>query len=496
MRPGARSTARTPWLAIAAIAGWTVVTLATCASPTSPLPPNSPAVSEQLTITGTTLFTAPGQTSQLAVTDAAGTKLTSGLTWLSGTSTVASVSQAGLVTAVALGTTSITVKTSNAIGAASVFVVGPTAAPKTLSACGSVAGGGSYVLTTDLVLPANSTGVCVQLGTVGSVQIDCRGHVIQSLRVQNTNTATIANCVVTGSISVSYSNNVTLTNVTANAGVQVNNSTAVTIANCTINAAPSGDPNVNATFDTGLRIQGNMINTLVTPIYGVYLASGSGNQVIQNTITGDYDGGTTLNGPDDGVLMITETGDTIEGNTIRNFFDTAVEGVNFLANATIADNTISNIGTAAVSSYWCTNWTGNVVRNNSVTQTTMLLYVNYSIGSFQCGLAGTQNAFTGNQIIGNHFRTPITGTQGFVPAPGATGRLATSGPIARIIIVLPAPVANNLIQGNDFGTSDGPFLLPFNGFTDGGGNLCGPLNPNVSNFPCAGVGSTSAYRRR
>jgi hypothetical protein len=494
MPPGTRPTVPTPWPSLAVGAALMAFTLATCAAPTAPLPSNSPVVGGQLTITGTTLLTAPGQTSQLTVKDASGTTLTTGVTWTSSVSTVASVSPSGFVTAIAFGTTAVTAKTSSANGGASVYVTPAAGATKSLTSCGSVTGSSAYVLTADVLLPAPSTGNCVTISSVGSVQFDCAGHVIQGLTIQNANTATIANCVVTKSVTIAGASNITLTNITANAGVNVSNSTAVTITGSTINPAPSGTPNVNASFDTGLRIQGNVINTLVTPIYGVFLTSGSGNQVVQNTIIGDYDGGTTINGPDDGVLMITETGDLVQGNTIRGFFDTAVEGVNYLANTTIADNTISNIGTSAVSSYWCTNWTGNVVRNNTVTQAPLLLYVNYSIGGFQCGLAGTANAFSGNQIVGNHFRAPITGTQGSVPGP--KGSVPTSGPTARIIVVLPAPVTGNVIQGNDFGTTDGPYLVPLSGFTDGGGNLCGPPNPSLSNFPCAGLGSTAVFTRR
>jgi hypothetical protein len=50
----------------------------------------------------------------------------------------------------------------------------------------------------------------------------------------------------------------------------------------------------------------------------------------------------------------------------------------------------------------------------------------------------------------------------------------------------PATVTGNLLQGNDFGANDGPDLNPLSGFIDGGGNICGPLNPALSNFVCTG----------
>jgi hypothetical protein len=50
----------------------------------------------------------------------------------------------------------------------------------------------------------------------------------------------------------------------------------------------------------------------------------------------------------------------------------------------------------------------------------------------------------------------------------------------------PATVTGNLLQGNNFGPNDGPNLTPLSGFIDGGGNICGPLNPALSNFVCTG----------
>jgi hypothetical protein len=57
-------------------------------------------------------------------------------------------------------------------------------------------------------------------------------------------------------------------------------------------------------------------------------------------------------------------------------------------------------------------------------------------------------------------------------------------------------VSGNLVQGNDFGPNNGPYLIPLSGFIDGGGNVCGPFNPAVSNFPCTGSTSVSRFSLR
>lgn len=80
----------------------------------------------------------------------------------------------------------------------------------------------------------------------------------------------------------------------------------------------------------------------------------------------------------------------------------------------------------------------------------------------------TPPVFSGNQFIGNVFRSPV----GLI--------------IPRMTVEINGTVSNNLLENNDFGSSDGPFLMPLSGFADGGGNICGPLSPALSNFVCTG----------
>ncbi len=62
-----------------------------------------------------------------------------------------------------------------------------------------------------------------------------------------------------------------------------------------------------------------------------------------------------------------------------------------------------------------------------------------------------------------------------------------------VVIFVPGTATGNLIQNNDFGTNDGPLLEPLTAFADGGGNICGPLNPSLSNFVCTGSSTTAAH---
>jgi hypothetical protein len=420
-----------------------------------------------LTVGGNSLLSGVGQTSQLTASTSAGVVLTSGLTWQTDSPSVATVSASGLVTATGPGTTTVsaTATAPAARGVVTVFVAQPSIATTTISACQIIQKSGLYVLGNDL---SQNGFFCLQLGSVASVQLDCRGHSVSALLLNTVNTVTISNCSVTSTVTMTNVTNVTVTNCSLAAGVSVATGSSVTIANTTINARQ--DP---VTVTNGRNVE--FLQDTITSAFGaaaVQFANGSNDQVIQSTITGGYDGTSTEDGTDDGILLTNEAGDTITSNTVSGFFDTAVEGVALVANATLADNTFSTIGTAAIGAYYCTNWTGNVIRGNHVSLAPTMVLVNDRGGAF---CTTPPPVFSGNQFIANQFRNPITGLGG---SPGPAPRM--------IVIFVPGTAAGNLLQNNDFGTTDGPRLAPLSAFTDGGGNICGPQNPALSNFVCSG----------
>jgi hypothetical protein len=324
---------------------------------------------------------------------------------------------------------------------------------------------------------ATSASYCLQVLSVGVVQLDCRGHAVAGLNISTVNTVAVANCSVTGTLNVQNATNVTVTNCTL-AAVQISNASSVVVASSAISATRQP---VSVSNGTNVALVQNTINS--APGAGinaeaVLLINGTNNQVVQDTFTGGYDGGGTEDGTDDAVVLSNETGDTIKGNTISAFFDTAVEGLGLVANTTVANNTISSIGTAALGAYYCTNWTGNVIQGNQVSLAPSLLLVNEEGGAF---CTTPPPVFSGNQFVGNQFRNPIGGVFGTGPR---SPRM--------VVIFVPGTAAGNLIQNNDFGTNDGPLVEPLSAFVDGGGNICGPQNPALSNFACTG-GAPSAH---
>src|ERR1019366_8509568 len=101
--------------------------------------------------------------------------------------------------------------------------------------------------------------------------------------------------------------------------------------------------------------------------------------ILQNTLSGGYDGSGANVGTDDGILLKNETGDTVQGNTINRFYDAGIEGVDAVTRTTLAANTITNVGVAGIGAYWCTNWTSNVIQANNVSQAPHMFLAHYEV---------------------------------------------------------------------------------------------------------------------
>src|SRR6185295_7003401 len=112
----------------------------------------------------------------------------------------------------------------------------------------------------------------------------------------------------------------------------------------------------------------------------ISLQNGSNTRIRDNSIDGGWNGVPVLSGcaagsvgADDGIVLNVETGDTIDGNTIRNTWDAGIEGVSTLSATSITNNIILN-SWAGIGSYHSTNWQGNVVTGNSI-RATLLMFV-------------------------------------------------------------------------------------------------------------------------
>jgi hypothetical protein len=429
---------------VAAAAMVVVALSAACSSPTGPTP-----APQGLTIVGALVLT-PGLTTQLTVTSTPPSS--AAVVWQSKTPAVATVSPTGLVMAVSVGTAVVTAAAGGATAQASIIVEPADATTTTVSGCQYVVMPGRYVLSIDL--PARGTPCLIIMG-VASVAIDCAGHAVGDIVVNNASAVTISNCTITDSQPVGMAS--------------VN---GVTIDHCALTSPDAVGLRVTSGWNVAV-VQDTVATSQNGTAASIWFSGGGNNRVINSTLTGGYDGGEDESGTDDGVVIQNETNDTIQGNTISQMFDMGVEGAGAVGNTLIADNTFTANGITGVGALYCTSWTNDVVRDNIVTQTPTLAFFGYQTGAF-CGATQLPGMLVNNQFVGNVFSTPA---QGGFTGPFVRARMDVNGP---------ATVMGNLLQGNDFGPNDGPSLTPLSGFIDGGGNICGPLNPALSNFVCTG----------
>jgi hypothetical protein len=446
------------WGALLGVAG--------CSNPTTPSAP--------ITIAGVATLSQIGQTAQLTVTSL-GKNVTAQVTWQSSNLALATVSATGLVTAKGFGTTMITATAQGATTALTVTVAQPPAMSNSITACGVISAPGAYVLQTDLSQTPTS-GLCLAI-QANNVQLDCQNRTVTSLGFGIVNGVTVTNCNVATAVVNTYSlTNVTLAHNTLSGGFSSNGSQHLTLTNNHISGQGVMITSASFSMVTTNTLDG-LNPTFQTSGVGaaIRLMGGTNNEVAQNAVDGGYDGSGNLSGLDDGIVLFDEANDTIQGNTISNVFDAGIESVDIAQNTAIVQNTIVNAGTAGIASFWCTNWTGNVIDENRISVSPAVLEVVYHSDQTKCGFPITVGGFTNNQIVGNRLLSPTANGQ----APAGMSIVLDS--------LSAASVSNNVIQGNDLGSQYALVLRPATGFMNGGGNTCAP----GSNPFCGGlVGDT------
>ena len=151
------------------------------------------------------------------------------------------------------------------------------------------------------------------------------------------------------------------------------------------------------------------------------------------------------------------------GTLSANVFDAGVDGVNGVSDTVIANNTITNAITAGIGAYHCTNWHGNTVSGNVVSQSESAvdIFAYFDPICAQLPNPPSTAAFSRNTVSGNILRRPIENWPGI------------------FISFSPGDVSGNVIRGNDLG-SQGIRVFPLEAFTNGGGNICGTQD----NFHC------------
>jgi hypothetical protein len=434
------------WVLAAAVAA------SACGSGSSPAPtsPSSGSVSA-VNISGLANFTEAGQTAQLTATatfsDNTKQDVTSTAAWRSLNPSVASVSGTGLVTALALGTTSITATFQGKGGGLPVSV---TANHGQIATCGVFSGPGPFTVATDIKVAVVS---CLAFSDNTGGQLDCQGHEVSSITLSNVQGFSLRNCVLSAGVNMTLkivnSSQVLVDSTAVVGSVFVQNSQGNTFNRGTFRwpLLPS-NPN---SFESG----------------EMYFSGGQNNTVTNSTIDGGWDGNFATyqhQGCDDGILLNNEVNSVIRSNLITNVFDAAIEpGVSQgPITTTIEGNTISHAGYTGIGGYFVQGWQNSSFSGNTVTNTPSLLEFNTAGVS-----ASTMMTLVNNRFVGNTLQNPV-------PLPPVYGGgLAPALVINYVAGGRPRNVSGNLIQNNNFGTSTpAPVLAPADGFVDGGGNIC------------------------
>ena len=450
----------------------TALIVSACGSPTAPSGSSTRSQSVLVKISGVTVLT-PGLSTQLTATVTAptGTAVPSDVLWHTQDPNVATVSSAGLVTGIYVGSTVITATTSGVTGQVSVIVQATGTGTTTVTACGLISAPGNYVLDHDL----QGNGSRLNLSNVANVHLDCRGHTLSGVRLSGVNDGTVNNCIILDTLVVTNGASVTISDVALEGQLSIMNGWSVQVSDSRIKG--SGNTVTLVTAATGtILLRDTISNTGNGGASAVDFLNGTSNQVMESTISGAYDGGHGNVGTDDGIILENETGDTVRDNLINGFFDIGIESVDALTNTTIAGNTFTNIGVGGVGSIYCTDWSNNVIRANQTSSVPTLIFVGYQLDTAHCGTPTPPASLVNNQFVGNVFRNPIDGT---------LHRSGSAGPSMSVASGI-ATVSGNLLQDNDFASYNGPDLNPISGFIDGGGNICAPPVPGISNFVCTG----------
>jgi len=424
-----------------------------CGGSTTASQPVAPSQSEAvviLTVTGTSSL-ALGQTSQLTATAtlSTGTKRSVTASWQSSNPQIASVSDSGLVTAIGPGASTISAGYESKTATLGISVSGNGE----IVGCGTFTGVGPFTVATDL----KGSTFCLRFSDSASAQLDCQGHDVSSLSLSNVQGFTLRNCALQAgenrTLQVLDSVNVTIDSADVLGGVYLRACVGCTLSHSRF-IFPVRPPDPSGTFVSS----------------EVFLIDGRNNRIIQNTIDGGWDGnvGSTYQaqGCDDGLLL--DANDVVQGNTIRNAFDAAIESSTSVVplTVTIRDNTIAHMGFTGIGGYYVPGWQDSVFSGNTVSDSPSLLYFDGS-GAKQASLTSltlVNNRFEGNTLL-NPVRLPQKYGGAFTPA--MTVNYVTAG--------LPFEVSDNVLRSNNFGMSTaGPALAPATGFVDGGGNVCLP----------------------
>jgi len=353
----------------------------------------------------------------------------------------------------------------------------PTPTPSSVSSkidsCRTISTAGEYSLSGDLINTKSEP--CIKIQNVSNVSLDCQNHTITSknenynIHVKASSNFKLNNCKLVSSISLPSASTQHVLRIEDSKQGEISNNT---VSGNYVSISGSSFVTVrNSTFTNQLNVYKSNNITLRDSNFSngldpITLQEGNNNSVISNFIDGKSDGvfrgdGNSV-GADDGIVIKDETGDTIQGNTLQNFWDCAIENVGKMFDAKIIGNKANNAGVCFLGGWYYSSVKGIVVKDNIVSNMPNLFYFfrQYPLKSGEQIVYFQNNTFENNKLSNPKLGTSFSLASRFVFDGSAV-------PLQNHVL------GNNILRNNDFTKSLGPLrITPANIIVDGGGNIC------------------------
>jgi hypothetical protein len=350
----------------------------------------------------------------------------------------------------------------------------PVPPSSNVDSCTTIDVSGEYFISRDITNLKSEP--CIKIKNVDSVTLNCQSHLITSknenyaIYVVGASNFKINNCKLASALDVPI-------NTASQHMLRIENSKHGEINNSIVggNSATidrSSFTNIqNSTFNNQLIVfkSNNIVikgNVFSNGSDNIVLQEGSNNSVISNFIDGKSDGvflGEDLSiGADDGIVIKDESGDTIQENTMQNFYDCAIENSGFIFDTKIIGNKIDNTGVCFLGGWYYSSVKGITVKDNIVNNTPnlFLFFRQYPLKPGEKYIYFQNNTFENNKLSNPKLNTQLSFASRFFFD-------GSNVPIQNHIF------GNNILKNNNFTKITKPlFLTPSNIITDGGGNIC------------------------
>jgi hypothetical protein len=336
------------------------------------------------------------------------------------------------------------------------------------------------------VLTAPAPSVSYTLTSVHDVELDCAGLPLLAIYISASSSIYVHDCNIASMVQIDTSRDVRLVNDTFAQGAVVFDSERVMIEGAHAQAM------VAAMYCNDCEVR-NSVFALIQSVYGVNLSYGAHNRVVGNQIEGN---GTT----DDGVVIIDESNDLVEGNTTSDFFDCGIETSGVVTDTVIRGNSVHGATNCGIGAWYWSSLRRSQIIDNKVDAAPMMLWFFRMYGLRPAGFdyLGRQPADDGVYFDDNVFARnvfthptekihsvyiPLFAQLGYDPTALGPPEAVQPLPGERYATAADFHIGKNYFTGNDFGAIPPDFGKPVKPgiVLDGCDNRC--KQPALSTFP-------------